>query len=178
MTTRIDRQIRSLDTRRNALLDELAPLDPAVLGRSPAPGKWSILEIVEHLVLSEREVCRFPETAERRDRPRRLKHRFAYFVVFLVLRFRIRVKAPSPKMLPQGEWSLADSRREWDENLNQLRAYASGLDRKALDRAVFKHPAAGPITLSQALTLGLLHVEDHARQIGRLKAKGEFPSAG
>ncbi len=173
MTTRIDRQIRSLDIRRNALLDELAPLDLAVLGRRPAAGKWSILEIVEHLVLSEREVCRFPGAAERAEgpeRPRRLKHRLAYLVVFLVLRFRIRVKAPSARMLPQGEWSLADSRREWDENLNQLRAFASGLDRKALGRAVFKHPAAGPITLSQALTLGLLHVEDHARQIERLKA--------
>lgn len=162
----VDRQILALDSRRNALLDELASLTPENLARRPVPGKWSILEIVEHLVISEREVVRFPAGPAR---PRRLKHRFAYWAVFFVLRFRVRVKVPSPKMLPQGEWSLSEARRQWDENLAQIRAYAAGLGHPELRRAVFRHPVAGPITLGQALTLGLLHLEDHTRQIRRLQ---------
>lgn len=166
----IERQLRTLDARRNALFDELASGSPEELGLRPSPGKWSILEIVEHLVVAEGVVfLDFPPLASLMARPRRWKHRFAYLVVYFVLRFGVRVQTPSPKMNPEGGQSLDESRRRWDENLEHLRSYAAGLDRKALRQALFRHPAVGPITLSQALTLDLLHLRVHARQIRRLR---------
>lgn len=166
----IDRQIRRLDDRRKALLDELASVKPEELARRPSVGKWSILEIVEHLVVAEGVVfLDFPPAGDLRERNRRWKHRITYFVVFFVLRFGVRVQTPSPKMNPEGGKTLAELRRRWDENLARLRSYAAGLDRKRLRKALFRHPAVGPITLAQALTLDLLHLEVHTRQIRRLR---------
>ncbi len=168
----IDRQIRTLDAKRNALLDELASWNSEDLARRPATGKWSVLEIVEHLVVAEKVVfLGFPAVADLAERRRRWKHRFAYLVVFFVLRFGVRVQTPSPKMNPQGGQSLAESRRQWDENLERLRSYAAGLPRKKLRRALFRHPAVGPITLAQALTLDRLHVKVHIRQIQRMRGR-------
>ena len=35
------------------MLDEMEALDPAQLVAKPLPGKWSILEIIEHLAIAE-----------------------------------------------------------------------------------------------------------------------------
>ncbi len=172
MSHKIDRQIRSLNDRRNALLDELESLSPEDLARRPGPGKWSILEIVEHLVISEELVLLgLPPVESLVARRRRFKHRFAYLVVFFVLRFGVRVKTPSPQMNPQGGGSLPELRRRWDENFDRLRAYVPALGRERLGHAVFRHPAAGPITFSQALILDRLHLRTHTRQIRRLQAR-------
>jgi hypothetical protein len=47
--------IQALDNQREALLDELEALDLAALRARPRPGAWSILEIVEHVVVAEEE---------------------------------------------------------------------------------------------------------------------------
>jgi DinB superfamily len=51
---RLDQRLRAFNEMRGALLDEMEALDPAKLVARPRVGKWSILEIVEHLVLAER----------------------------------------------------------------------------------------------------------------------------
>jgi len=47
--------IQALDNQRGALLDGLEALDVAVLQAKPRPGAWSILEMVEHVVVAEEE---------------------------------------------------------------------------------------------------------------------------
>src|SRR3954447_24270632 len=60
-----NREIQAFDDQRRALLDELAALPAESLAVKPGPDRWSILEIVEHLVLSERYVlCGMPAPAE------------------------------------------------------------------------------------------------------------------
>jgi hypothetical protein len=168
---RVLRQIDALDARRQALLGGLEGLDAEALATRPGPDRWSILEIVEHLVIAERDVFRgFPEIMELKARRRGFKARFAYVVVMLVLRAGIPVKVPSRAMVPRGERSLDELRGEWDENFRRLRDYAAGLDREGVQRAVFRHPVAGPITLAQALRLDRVHLARHARQIRRLRA--------
>jgi hypothetical protein len=92
-------------------------------------------------------------------------------LVIFVLRFKIPVKVPAKRMLPTGQISLADVRSAWDENLHWLRAYVAGLAPGGGRSAVFLHPVAGPITLTQALRMDRLHFAVHLRQIRRLRAR-------
>ncbi|MCP4201072.1 MAG: DinB family protein [bacterium] len=85
----------------------------------------------------------------------------------LVLKYPIPVKIPSPRMGPQGDRSLAELRREWDENQQWLGAYAAGLVRDGVAKAVFVHPVAGPMTVTQAVAMDQLHLDRHIRQIRR-----------
>lgn len=165
---RLNRWIEAFDGQRRALLDELAALPAETLQARARPDQWSILEIVEHLVLAERYVLAgMPPPAELVARRRSLKNRCIYPIVLFVLRFRIPVKVPARRMLPTGQASLAEVRTAWDENLRWLRAYVEGLVPGGGSSAVFVHPVAGPITLIQALRMDRLHFATHLRQIRR-----------
>jgi hypothetical protein len=136
----------------------------------PFPGKWTILEIVEHLVLAEREVLQnLPNPPELLERRRTLKAHLVYPLVMAALQLRLPAKVPSSRMIPTGNVSLTALRLQWDENQHWLRSYISGLGPGGLNRAVFSHPVAGPMTVAQTVHMGQLHLETHARQIRRLQ---------
>lgn len=169
MHDQLGKTLQSMDQSRRALLDELARLSPEALVAKPLPGKWSILEIVEHLVLAEREVLQnLPKPSEMVELRRSLKAHFTYPMVMMVLRCRIPVKAPSAGMLPKGTRSLSALRQQWDESQHWLQSYVGGLGRDGLGRAVFQHPIAGPMNVTQAVRMGQVHVATHTRQIRRL----------
>jgi hypothetical protein len=167
---RLTRKLQAFDARRKALLDEMESLEPGKLLARPLPGKWSILEIVEHLVLAERVVFQgMPEPSQIKIREPRLKHRIRYLIVMFVLRTGIPVGVVSPAMLPRGNRDLTELRRLWDENRAWLLAYIESLGPGGIRRAALRHPVAGPITLRQAVVMSRVHLDRHIRQIRRLQ---------
>jgi hypothetical protein len=155
---------------RRALLDELEALDPAVLEARPRAGKWSMLEIVEHLVLAERAVFKgLPDTSRLVDGKRGPENHVRYLLVLFILRSGIPVRVPSPAMVPRGDRSLAELRRLWDENQDWLRSCIARLGPEGVRRAVFEHPVAGPLTVEQAVRMLRVHVGGHVRQIRALQ---------
>ena len=51
--TKLLRQFNMLETSRKKLTDDLKKLDPALLQYKPAPDKWSVSEVLNHLQFSE-----------------------------------------------------------------------------------------------------------------------------
>ena len=161
---RLGKRMQAFDEKRAALLDRVQALPPPLLEAKPRAGKWSILEIVEHLALAERTVLQgLPQPSQLAERPRKPKHRFRYFLVWWFLKLRIPVQVPSPAMVPQGNRSLSDIRQLWDESQAWFRAYVGQLDARGLRRAVFRHPVAGPLTPAQAVRLNQIHLDIHDR---------------
>ena len=159
------------DRTRLALLEDLASLNDDQLRRKPGPSEWSILQIVQHMVLAEQGVMQYlPEPEELIDRKRGLRARIFYAVVLLILRWNIRVPVPSKGMVPDGNTSLSELHQQWDENMNWFKGYLDSLRPEDLKRAVFSHPIAGPLTGPQAGTLAQYHFEAHLRQINNTKA--------
>lgn len=166
----IERRRQALDDTRRALLDEMAALDPAALIARPLAEKWSMLEIIEHLVLAERAVLKgLPDLSRLTERRRGPGHRVRYLLVMFVLRSGIRVRVPSAAMIPQGDRSLAELRRLWDENQAWLRSCVDRLGANGIRRAVFEHPVAGPLTVEQAVRMDQVHINRHLRQIRALQ---------
>jgi len=166
----LENRLQTFDDTRRRLLDEMAALDPALLVAKPIPGKWSMIEIIEHLVLAERAVFKgLPDPSRLVENRRDLGHRGRYLLVMFILTSSIRVRVPSPAMVPQGDRGLAELRRLWDESQRWLRSCIAHLGPGAGGKAVFEHPIAGPLTVSQAVRMGQVHVEGHVRQIRRLR---------
>jgi len=170
MAQTFESQLAVWADERLRLMDEVERLEPERLTAKPLPGKWSILEIVEHLVVGDREVFRsLPNPSALVDQPRRLRDRVSYPLVMFVLACHIPAKVPSPRYLPRGRSSLPDLRRDWAEIQQWLRSYVARLEQGDPDKAVFGHPVAGPLTMQQALDMGKLHLATHTRQIRRLE---------
>jgi hypothetical protein len=159
------------DRNRHALLDDLLELNADQLKRKPRPDDWSILQIVQHMVLAERDVMQhLPEPKELIDRERGLRARLFYVLVLFILRWGIRVPVPAEGMVPDGNTSLPELRQQWDENLSWFRRYLDTLRPEDLKRAVFSHPVAGPLTGPQAGKMAQFHFDAHFRQIKKVKA--------
>ena len=166
----LEKQLQAFDDTRRGLLDEMEALDPALLVAKPIAGKWSMIEIVEHLVLAERAVfLGLPDPRRIEEKPRDFGNRVRYALVMFILTSGIPVRTPSPAMVPQGDRGLAELRRLWDESQRWLRSCIAHLGPEAGRKAVFEHPIAGPLTVSQAVRMGQVHVEGHVRQIRRLR---------
>lgn len=167
------RRAEAVDARRRALLERIEALPAATLDARPEEG-WSILEIVEHLVLAEEEVygdlSGDPAT---RARSRSFRHRLAYLLVMGILLGPIPVPVPSDGMKPTGRATLAELRERWDGLHARLLAFVAGLDRRSRALAVFRHPIAGPMTPMQTVRMAGVHLARHERQIRRrLEAVG------
>lgn len=163
-------RLQSFDARRNSLLDEVEALEPEMLIARPLAGKWTILEIVEHLVLAERVVFQgLPDPAQLKARIPRPEQRVRHFLVMFVLRTGIPVGVASPAMIPEGGRSLAELRRLWDEDKAWLLACIDHLGPQGIDKTVLKHPIAGPISVRQAVVMSRIHLERHIGQIRRLQ---------
>lgn len=166
----LENRLQAFDDRRCGVLDELEALDPALLVAKPIPGKWSMIEIVEHLVRAERAVFKgLPDPSRLVERNRDVGNRVRHVLVLFILTSGIPVRTPSPAMVPQGNHDLADLRRLWDESQRWLRSCIAHLGPEAGRKAVCEHPIAGPLTVSQAVRMGQVHVDGHVRQIRRLR---------
>ena len=164
-------QLEIYDQERKSLLDELEGLNDEQLRSKPGPDKWSLLEIIQHLVLSEREVLQnIPESKKLAARERGLRARLSYALVLAVLKWNIPAPVPSDGMVPDGNTSLSELQQKWDENLSWLREYLDTLGPEDLPRAVFRHPIVGPMTVAQTTYLAKLHFDVHLRQIKKVKS--------
>lgn len=172
--TRLALQARlaRIETTRRLVLERAAVLAPERLTARPGHDKWSILDILEHLVLAERDVFGDLAAAGVRLPPRRRFRDYVSFVVVMaVLRFGIPVRAPSRGMLPTGARTLDDLRQDWEESHRRLRALIDAGDRTVTGGAIFRHPVAGPLTMHQALAMLEVHLERHRRQIVALEGR-------
>ena len=163
-------RLHRIEGKRERLLAGLATLPPRVLEAHPLPGKWSIAEIVEHLVISEEGVIGdFARLADRKALARNAKNRMLYIAVMGVLRFDIPVQVPSRGMKPVGGRTLAQLGAAWELNHARLRAFVHTVNPGRLRDAIFRHPVAGPLTLGQGLLMLETHLDRHIRQIRRLE---------
>ncbi len=166
MKSTLSKKVEEFEHLRTQLLDKLDQLDQDTLNARPIEGKWSILEIAEHLAVAESEVLhRLPEFELLIEQKQSLRNAVMYRIVMFVLGAGIKVKVPSRKMLPQGNLSLHEIRESWDRSQAWFRGYMEGLDEQGLRAAVFNHPVAGPLNVVQAVDMSLAHIKTHLRQI-------------
>jgi hypothetical protein len=160
---------RSIDRQRAALLAEVTALTADQRTWRSAPDAWSAVDVIEHLVLAEQVVLGDLETAATRpDAPRQLRHRVRAVIVWVVLRFGIRVSIPAEAMRPVGTTSFETLQVMWDAQHRALRTFVEGLDAAGVQRHVFRHPISGPLSVVQALRLLSAHLTTHQRQLRRL----------
>jgi len=162
-------RLSSIERKRARLLDEIAATPAAMVSSHPRPGKWSIQEIVEHLVLSEVGVLGdLAALREVQPQRRALKHRIRYWVVMFVLRFDIPVQVPSRVLLPRGERSVADLAHQWEEQHRLLGAWLANPEPRQVGQPLFRHPIAGPMTVVESLRMLEVHLDRHTRQVRAL----------
>lgn len=171
MDPRFEGRWRRLESERGRLLSRLGRLPEDVLNRSPAPGRWSMIQVVTHLTLSEEGALSY--LRKKVQDPSRLKRAgvaslLRRLALGIALRSPLRARAPAIAVPDAEPVGLQVSRERWDQVRAGLQEFLDGFPADLLDRAVMRHPSVGRLRLEH--TLGFLqdHFDHHVRQIERI----------
>ncbi len=159
-----------LEERRHSLLTRLRALDAGLVRYHPAANSWSMLQVVQHLILVEQLIMKGMTSGNRPKVRRRWWHRIGASMVAFVFRHGFRVPVPTRRVMPQGEVPLDDSSLTWDDLRRQLRAFLESSTVESAGNLGLHHPISGPLDIASSLDFIQTHFDHHLRQVARIEA--------
>ena len=160
---------------RQGVLDAVKGLSDTQWNFKPAPDRWSIAQIVEHLAITEevvqtvfQKLPEAPAPSAERD-PRQVDT----LILAKVPDRSSKVQAPPP-LLPTGRWTPQVALEHFLEYRQQTVSFLqSGSN---LREHVIDHPVLGPLDGYQWVLTVAAHTERHMKQILEVKSDPHFPA--
>ncbi|HYP15086.1 MAG TPA: DinB family protein [Bryobacteraceae bacterium] len=173
--TRSDRDylLSYYHSTRKQVGDTVASLSPEQFEYKPAPEKWSVREVLEHLVLSEDTIFGLAQSGlQKSAQAPEKKLEDAQFVGMLTNR-TAKFEAP-PMLQPKGKWKtkeelLTEFRARRDKNLAWLNTTKEDLRNK------YAQSPNGSMQVYHALLMVAAHTERHLAQAKEVIAGEGFP---
>jgi hypothetical protein len=164
-----------IDRTRARLLSAVEGLSEEQQTFSPAPGRWSAAELVEHVSIVEGNIGKIlvkllGKAEESDDGGERAAEAFAPVSIqkFVERSHGVKYEAPE-RARPTGTLPLTDSLARLRETRAALHALRPRLERADGRAQHFPHPAWGPLDLYQWLLLVGYHEDRHLAQLEALK---------
>ncbi|HWS53129.1 MAG TPA: DinB family protein [Pyrinomonadaceae bacterium] len=165
-----------LDAARARLMASVEGLGEEGARFRPAPDRWSVADILEHLAAAEASSLRLfdklLQKAEAGGRARSAGDPFAPVTIAEHSERSRREKYQSPEAIrPKGEASVADSLASLRASLEALHALRPRIERAECSEVSFPHAAFGPLNLYQWLLFTAAHEDRHRAQIEALRGE-------
>jgi uncharacterized damage-inducible protein DinB len=167
--------LRHLDANRDGLWAAVDSVPVALHLRRPEPGRWSVADVLEHLVLLERRVgALFAQQLSAIPRRRGDAPEIADVDVLIDTRRlldRSRPITTGDALRPHGTLDPTTARDALTQSRRVLRDAVSSADGLALETVSLPHPAFGPLNLYQWIAFMGTHEARHAAQIREIGAQ-------
>lgn len=173
ISPRIEKQFRLLDKKLNLLLEELKDYSDSQLNRKPGAEKWSVIQVMHHLLLAEtgsynylqKKMSFNPDLGKAGVKSWFRKTGLKFF-----LWAPFKWKAPvaiGEENLPEnaGFW---DTAKQWKEQRELLRNLLQKLPAETFKKEAYKHPMAGRMDITGMLSFFEWHFNRHHKQIKRI----------
>ena len=171
MDSVIKKKFSDLENRRQTILHLLDAIPPAHLTHKAGPDRWSVVEVIQHLVIVEQQIMKqaestpTPTPAGTEPQP---YSRERLEMVLEILETDVAVDVPAASMAPDGRISLATLLDQWAETRLRLERFLRKMPADRYEELLFSHPIAGPLSVVDMLDLADVHLGYHLRQIQRL----------
>ncbi len=173
MTKRVKNQLDNLNSELGLLFRDLKKYSDADLNWKPAEGKWSVLQIMEHLILAEFYSHKYLEkklSFNPQLKNAGLVSAFRSMAVTTYLKWPFRIKAPegvgTEKLAEQSTfWELV---KQWKSNRENLESYLSELPADLFKKQTYKHPMGGRMSIAGMMTFHKNHFRRHSKQIYKI----------
>jgi hypothetical protein len=166
-------RLERLEASRARALALLVPYDAAALNRAPAPGRWSALQVLHHVVESEAATLGYIRKKMQAGASlpaAGLGSRLRRMVVQLGLALPLRFKAPAVAAGVPGVVEPDRLRARWDAVRSGWRELLEAFPSDLEGRLVFRHPFAGRMDLADTLAVLQAHLDHHVPQVERALA--------
>jgi uncharacterized damage-inducible protein DinB len=158
-----------LQAGRDALSDALAAVDEASATRKPALGGWSILDCVEHVVVTEQYLLTRLEASTLAEEPFEKWRREAKIAGLASDRTR-RIDAPQ-QAHPHGRYqTLSEALAAFDATRAEVVRWVQNCDVDLRCMMTSHMLIEGPVTCAETLIMIAAHPARHAKQIEEIRA--------
>src|SRR5215472_18229621 len=163
-----EKLLADLDSGQKVLMDVLRDVTEDEAARSPAPGRWSVLECVEHLAVSEDYLFGQMMASHLSETPMINEKREAMIGAVGLDRNR---KMQSPDVgMPSGRFpTLAAALNHFQTTRERTVQFVNASD-EDLRRRITSHPILGTVNCYEMLLMIAVHPFRHAKQIEEIKA--------
>jgi hypothetical protein len=159
----------ALEAKRQVVFQLLYALSADQTTFRVGPGRWSILMVLEHVVIAEElvlaDIQRAVPKGPSESAP---KSPEAFQMVIKTLEKDIPVEVPLPELEPTGAVALDDLIIRWEAARTGLRQALEQIPPEAVATPICRHPAAGPMDPRETLEFLAMHLDHHLRQIRRI----------
>ncbi|RPD48484.1 DinB family protein [Hymenobacter sediminis] len=173
MNHRLHLQFEQLEHATTRLLQSVYALGEKAY-QSPGTGQWSGAQVVQHLVVSETGIGQYMEK-KLLQADALAKAGIGSVLKSGLLRLLLRLpftrfKAPAhlTKLTPTVVPPLPELQAEWEAIRRRLERLLNEYPGNLLNRAIFKHPRSGMLTIYQTMDFMLDHVLHHQKQVARI----------
>ena len=160
--------VETLESSGREFRDAAAGVSEEAAAASPGPERWSILQVVEHVVVSERAMLSAFERAQVSETSLENREKEAMIVTRGGRRL-VRLEAPA-KSRPAGRFpTLGQALGQFIAAREQTIRFAAEHDGNLYFRTV-THPLFGPVNGYELLLIIAVHAQRHGRQIAEIRA--------
>lgn len=172
MKSKLLQSFDTLEKVRRQKIEQLSQLDPAKLKKNPALGGWSTAQVFQHLYTAERASLAYLNKKIQSDElpPAGLKSHYRMLLLHVMLSGILRFKAPKGVGDPENQ-DFDHTVVQWDQVRKDLRKFLEEAPDEKLERALYKHPVVGRLTMQQTLTFFRVHMLHHWKQVDRTLAQ-------
>ena len=167
----MDVWMRRLEEEKLAILAEVRAWPADLQVARPAAGKWSALQVLDHLVRTEAGIT--TAAKEQLSKPQRIgvRDRAGFLFVERVFRSRCRVQMPrsvAQVITPGEELELGEIAARWERARAQLAELVC--EAEGCRGGVFRHPVGGWMNFEQVLRFFSVHLVHHRYQLERIRS--------
>ena len=177
MLDEIERLCGRLEQSRTRVLGLVEATDQRQRSVQQAEGKWSMLQVIDHLILAEEGTLRVFEQGPPPEPKVKVRSLLALRAIEGLFGLRLRLRVPSKSLTPREPESLEALRLRWTMVSDGITQYAGALEPDDLRQPRFRHPVAGWVTVGQGLDFLERHIRHHERQIHRIRRSLNLPES-
>jgi uncharacterized damage-inducible protein DinB len=152
-----------METEREVVINSIRAIPADKLVTKPQQDQWSVTEIILHLVKAEEGALKYMQI--------KLKHGgHKKATIGASIKHRLLNTAIAPNVIKldeSGSTSFAQAVEQWAAIRNQLKNEYESIDEEIIDHELFKHPAAGKLSIMQSVKFMRRHMNRHIGQINR-----------
>jgi uncharacterized damage-inducible protein DinB len=173
MHTKLQRLYDQLEVDRKRLLAKVELVSEEKFNRQPIPGKWSLGEVLSHIVASEHGSTSYMKKKslgiDQVDNSGIVESLKLGLLIASQRLPLLKFKAPKIVLDHTPQFSSAEAIiRQWDSVRADLKIFLEAVTDKNLRKKIYKHPIAGRLDVVQAVTFYREHIIHHSPQIKRL----------
>ncbi|HEX6890180.1 MAG TPA: DinB family protein [Chryseolinea sp.] len=172
MNSKLKVLYKQLEDDRNSLMAELSKASSDRLFQKPSKEKWSVSEILTHLVVSEQLTVRYLKKKSLgvdQLKNSGIGERIRYAVLKISQRLPLKYKAPESVVSnTPAAMSLPDLDTNWRGTRHDLEQFLDSITDNNVNKLIYKHPVAGRFDIVHCLMFMREHYLHHLPQIKRL----------